>query len=40
MAALICRDRRGPPVVLKLEVLAKTLPTLGWRCKPDPVGGT
>jgi len=29
MAALICRGRRGPPVVLKLEALAKTLPTLG-----------
>lgn len=38
--ALICRGRRGPPVVLKLEALARTLPTLGWRCRPGPVGGT
>lgn len=40
VTALICRGKRGPPAVLKLEALARTLPTLGWRCRPGPVGGT
>lgn len=39
VTALICRGRRGP-AVLKLEALTRTLPTLGWRCRPGPVGGT